>query len=191
MHGHIKPVTMWVQCTAAVTVTSGIGTNGTWFPFAFWYCCKVQKGNTPMEEEKRRFHLVPWWLQWLLFPFTVEGAAKQPVTMIHLSSHADSWPSCMSSTEQPGSGLSSSKGWKEVTLPSPLPLLFGPQPKSRVSTGILIAAFLLVQKALGLEALCKGCEDHTETIPDKKDIFTPAVWNVIRSCLPWIKEFSS
>lgn len=60
-----------------MTVTSGVGINGNWCLCTFWYFCKVQKGNTPTEEEKWRFHLLPWQPQWILFCFTVEGAEKQ------------------------------------------------------------------------------------------------------------------
>lgn len=125
------------------------------------------------------------------------GGSSEAAPFHHTSPHADSWPNCVCTTEQPGTGFPSSKGWKEVTqCPFPLPCsgpdCLGPQPKSRIRTGIVIAVFLLLQKALGLKALWKGWEqDHTETIPDKKERFIPAMWNVMRSCLPWIKEFSS
>lgn len=118
------------------------------------------------------------------------GGSSEVASFHHTSPHTDSWPNCVCSTEQPGTGLPSPKGWREVThCPFPLPC-FGPdclglQPKSRISTGFVIAAFLLVQKAFGLKALCKGCEqDQTETLPDKKERCSSAMWNVIRSCLP-------
>lgn len=125
------------------------------------------------------------------------GGSSKAASFHHTSPLADSWPNCVCPTEQPGMELPGSKEWKEVThCPFPLPCFgpdcLAPQPKSRISTGTVIAAFLLVQKALGLKALGKGCEqDHTETIPDKKERLIPAMWNVMRSCLPQIKEFSS
>ena len=72
-----------VQCK--VVMTSGVGINGNWCPCTFWYFCKVQKGSTPTEEEKWRFHLLPWWPQWILFYFTVEGAEKPSVTIVYLT----------------------------------------------------------------------------------------------------------
>lgn len=74
-----------VQCKVVKTVTSAVGINGNRCLCTFWYFHKVQKGNALAKEEKWRFHLLPWRPQWILFDFPVEGAEKQSVTTIYLT----------------------------------------------------------------------------------------------------------
>lgn len=187
------PVTVPVWCTAIVTVTSGNGARGTWCLRAFWCCCKVLKGNTLMKKKKRVFS--PGGCREFCSPL-LWREQQSSLFPSYISPHWQLAKLCVLhwAAWNGAPQLQGVEGGDTLPFPPPLlwPWLLGPQPKSRISTGAVIAAFLLVQKALGLKASCRGCEQgHAEAIPDKKERFTPATWNVTRSCLPWIKEFSS
>jgi len=90
----------------------------------------------------------------------VEGAEKQPVAITYLTTLTARQIGCplLSSLElgipAPGDGGDTARSPSPATAPHWL----GPQAKSRVNASAVIAAFLLVQRALGLEALREGCE---------------------------------
>lgn len=188
-------ITLPVQCEVVTTVTScvHIYKKKPWCLCTFWYFRKVQKWNTPTEEEKWRFHLLPWWPQWILFCFTVERAEKHSVTIVYLSMLTASQIACavLSSLEL---GIPPPRDrWRWRIALSPSPGLasdkFGFQAKAELTLAFSLQHSCLFKGLLASKACAKEVNEMVQILFRTRSRGDP-LWNIMRSCLSWIKEFS-